>query len=175
MAIPRGGQRGDEQVAVENEVASARPATEPAEAPRVEPAPAKSMLRAASPAPAKRQAKRAADELKVERTGGAPSPRLVAREAAGPAAEADFAPSPGGEQARAESVEASCRRQIEALERRKRDAQAAAIEPEEELAIGKCYQALGNLAGARKWLRRAARHPETRARAEEALHQLAPQ
>jgi lipopolysaccharide biosynthesis regulator YciM len=69
---------------------------------------------------------------------------------------------------------ATCRRKIDEIERRARDDKDYVPAPEEELATGKCYQTLGKVAQARKWLRRAAAHPETKARAEKALGALAP-
>ncbi len=197
IAIPRGVQRRDqpeskqaesaadsaeaeqavhEQPVVVHEVAPARPAAEPAAAPRsVDRASAKTRMVAASPASSERKAKRAADDSKLERMGGAPAASLAAEEVAGSVAEADIAPSASDEQAGTDSAEAGCRRQVAAFERRNRDRKAATIEPEEELAIGKCYRTLGNSRKARDWLKRAAEHRETRARAEEALHELAPE
>lgn len=44
--------------------------------------------------------------------------------------------------------------------------------PEEQLALGRCYDLLENKTKAREWLRRASKHPETKSRAEKALRQL---
>jgi lipopolysaccharide biosynthesis regulator YciM len=44
--------------------------------------------------------------------------------------------------------------------------------PEEQLALGRCYDMLGKKAKAKEWLRRAAKHPETKVRAEQALGEL---
>ncbi len=68
---------------------------------------------------------------------------------------------------------ATCRRKVDEIERRTHDDKDDVPKPEEELAIGKCYQRLGRVDDARKWLQRAATHPQTKARAQEALRQLA--
>ena len=54
-------------------------------------------------------------------------------------------------------------RKVDDIERRARADKDDAFTPEEELAIGKCYQALDKVAEARKWLQRAAAHRKTRA------------
>ncbi len=68
----------------------------------------------------------------------------------------------------------SCMAKVTAFERRLRDEKDYAPEPEEELAIGRCYRILGDTGQARSWLKRAAGHPETRRRAREALRSLPP-
>ncbi len=70
---------------------------------------------------------------------------------------------------------ADCRRKVDDIERRTRKDKDHAPQPEEELAIGKCYQMLDNVAEARKWLKRAAAHRKTKARAEAALRELTPE
>jgi lipopolysaccharide biosynthesis regulator YciM len=70
---------------------------------------------------------------------------------------------------------ATCKRKVDDIEGRTRADKDYAPTPEEELAIGKCYQALRNVAEARKWLQRAAAHRKTKARAEKALRELAPE
>ena len=70
---------------------------------------------------------------------------------------------------------ADCRRKVDDIERRARKDKDYAPQPEEELAIGKCYQMLDNVAEARKWLKRAAAHRKTKARAEAALRELTPE
>jgi lipopolysaccharide biosynthesis regulator YciM len=67
---------------------------------------------------------------------------------------------------------AACRRKVDDLERQARDGKDLEPTPQEELAIGQCYQALGNVAEARKWLERAASHRRTKPAAEEALREL---
>ncbi|MBW2224836.1 MAG: hypothetical protein JRF54_11595 [Deltaproteobacteria bacterium] len=84
------------------------------------------------------------------------------------------ASAPGKQEGADESVQASaCRRKVADVERGAgRDEDYA---PAEELAIGQCYQELENVTEARKWLERAAAHRETKAAAEKALRQLAPE
>jgi lipopolysaccharide biosynthesis regulator YciM len=69
--------------------------------------------------------------------------------------------------------DATCRRKVDDFERRAGTDDDYAPTPEEELAIGKCYQTLDNVADARKWLQRAAAHRKTKGRAEAALRELA--
>ena len=66
----------------------------------------------------------------------------------------------------------ACRDQVTAFERRLRDEEGFEPAPEEELAIGRCYQRLGESAKARKWLERAAADPATKRRARKALQAL---
>jgi hypothetical protein len=174
-------QGDDEKPALKDEVVRARPEPEAtAVSPRAEREAAETRIEASSAAPAKRRAKSASDEPKDESIGGAPASSVAAQEAAGVVAEAgpsdmDLAAPAADEQVLDGRATASCRRKVAALKRRKRDRDDHRIEPEEELAIGKCYQVLGDVAEARKWLRRAAGHRETRARAEEVLRGLAPE
>jgi lipopolysaccharide biosynthesis regulator YciM len=72
-----------------------------------------------------------------------------------------------------EDVTTACQRKVDDIERRARADKDFAPTPEEELAIGKCYQALDKVAEARKWLERAAAHRKTKAPAEKALRELA--
>ncbi|MDH3655824.1 MAG: hypothetical protein OEN21_16280 [Myxococcales bacterium] len=65
-----------------------------------------------------------------------------------------------------------CRDKVTAFERRLRDQKGYAPGPEEELAIGRCYQRLGDAAKARQWLERAAADPATKRRARKALQAL---
>ncbi len=65
-----------------------------------------------------------------------------------------------------------CRDKVMAFERRLRDEKGYAPAPEEELAIGRCYQRLGDIPKARKWLERAAADPATKRRARKALGAL---
>ena len=69
----------------------------------------------------------------------------------------------------------ACQRKVDELERSVAADEDYAPTPEEALTIGKCYQALDNLAEARNWLERAAEHRETKARANRALRRLAPE
>ena len=65
-----------------------------------------------------------------------------------------------------------CRVKVTAFERRLGDDESYEPPPEEELAIGRCYQRLGESAKARKWLERAAADPATKRRARKALQAL---
>lgn len=65
-----------------------------------------------------------------------------------------------------------CAAKIAAFEQRVRDDERYEPEPEEELAIGRCYQTVGDTAKARKWLKRAAANPATQQRARKALQTL---
>jgi hypothetical protein len=67
--------------------------------------------------------------------------------------------------------EQQCKNEVSALEKRTKD-DAYRPTPEEELRIGRCYQLLGQRKKAKQWLRRAAEHPSTSARAKEALEEL---
>ncbi|MGB5349697.1 MAG: hypothetical protein WBN10_08860 [Polyangiales bacterium] len=67
---------------------------------------------------------------------------------------------------------AECRYEVRAFERRLRDDEGYAPTPEEQLAIGRCYQRLGDTANARTWLKRAAAAPATKRRARKALQAL---
>jgi lipopolysaccharide biosynthesis regulator YciM len=89
--------------------------------------------------------------------------------------EADSAEPRARKKEQADEAIASCRRKIDEIERRARDDEDYVPAPEEELATARCYQTLGEIDEARKWFRRAAAHPETKARAEKALGELAPE
>ncbi len=69
----------------------------------------------------------------------------------------------------------ACERTVEDAERRIRTDEDYALTPDEELALGKCYQELKNATEARKWLERAVAHRRTKAAAEKALRELAPE
>jgi len=90
-----------------------------------------------------------------------------------PSAVATEAPAPRKQDRDEDDVAATCQRKVDDLERRAHGDKDSVPTPEEELAIGKCYQALDEVAEARKWLQRAAEHRETKARANKALRQLA--
>ncbi|KPK15304.1 MAG: hypothetical protein AMJ62_09670 [Myxococcales bacterium SG8_38] len=129
--------------------------------------------RRAPTARAKRQAKASAEQASHDRASGEqafgeqPSTdRAAADEASGlVAAEAPAAPL--------RRLSAECAARIARIEQRGLDNADAEVEPEEALAIGRCYQAAGDERAARKWLRRAAAHPETESRARRALRKLA--
>jgi hypothetical protein len=108
----------------------------------------------------------------------------IARQAA-PEADAEnraMAPAAAPTAAKAEGVAqrsaarrdetSECRVKVSAFERRLRDEKGYAPAPEEELAIGRCYQRLGDIPNARKWLERAAVDPATERRARKALRAL---
>ena len=65
-----------------------------------------------------------------------------------------------------------CSSTISAFEKRAKDDDEYLPLPEEELSLGLCYQLLGKRNHAEHWLRRAAEHPSTSARAEKALEEL---
>lgn len=67
---------------------------------------------------------------------------------------------------------AACTRKLRRLESRRDLDEEIEVDPEEALAIGRCYQSVGDWVQARSWLQRAAANPETRPRAQRALEQL---
>jgi hypothetical protein len=80
----------------------------------------------------------------------------------------------GGEQAASatEQERKICRARVSLVEKlvsQNKDYQPV---PEEQLAVGQCYRVLGKMPEAKEWLRRAAKHPETKARAEKALREF---
>lgn len=77
-----------------------------------------------------------------------------------------------GKQEQDDDRAVACRRKIDDLERQARAGKDLDPTPQEELAIGQCYQTLGHVAEARKWLERAASHRRTKSAAEEALRGL---
>jgi len=166
----------DEDVELEDAVAKKEPA--PRQAARLrttEPAEAK-----ARPVAAKRRSNAPADQPKASVMAEAPVAAPASDMAAGASAksrsgEADHTESRARKKERADEATATCRRKIDEIERRVRDDEDYVPAPEEELATAKCYQTLGELAEARKWFRRAGAHPETKARAEKALGELAPE
>ena len=166
----------DEDVELEDAVAKKEPA--PRQAARLrttEPAEAK-----ARPVAAKRRSNAPADQPKASVMAEAPvaapaSDMAIGAGAKARSGEADYTESRARKKERPDEATATCRRKIDQIESRVRDDEDYVPAPEEELSTGKCYQTLGELAEARKWLRRAAAHPETKARAEKALGELAPE
>jgi lipopolysaccharide biosynthesis regulator YciM len=69
-------------------------------------------------------------------------------------------------------AKSECEAKITAFEQRLRDDEGYEPEPEEELAIGRCYQTVGDTAKARKWLQRAAADPATKRRARKSMELL---
>jgi hypothetical protein len=134
------------------------------------------------PARAKRRSGSSANEPKASRSVQAPA-SVVADDMAvagmaeigeaQPSAVAAEAPAPRKQERDDGDVTAHCQRKVDEIERRAGADKDRAPTPEEELAIGKCYQTLNKASKARKWLQRAAGHRETKARASEALRQLA--
>jgi hypothetical protein len=169
----------DEDVELEDVVAE----KEPAEPPPRQAARLRTAERPeakARPAAAKRRFNAPTDAPKAgvmaEATVAAPASDIAAgARAKARSGEADYTESRARKKERADEATATCRRKIDEIERRARDDEDYVPTPEEKLATGKCYQTLGELAEARKWFRRAAAHPETRARAEKALGELAPE
>jgi hypothetical protein len=106
----------------------------------------------------------AADRMK----GAAPGAEATAARAA----EVTAAPAPASEAPEAVELSSACRRRIGFVEQRRIRAGDPEVAPEEVLAIGRCFQAAGKKAEARAWLERAARDPQTRARARRALREL---
>ena len=130
-------------------------------APRAE---ARAKKASRKPVPAMRRSRLDAEKKEDARVAQAP--------ASLPAADMAARAVAGAEQSGSYAV-VDCRRKVDDIERRTRANEDYAPEPEEELAIGKCYQMLDNVAEARKWLQRAAAHRKTKARAEDALRELA--
>ena len=65
-----------------------------------------------------------------------------------------------------------CRMRVSALEKlvaRKPDYEPV---PSEQLAAGRCYNILGDKAKAKEWLESAAKHPDTKAAADQELRKL---
>lgn len=89
-------------------------------------------------------------------------------------AEAQLAAAPASFED-ASGVSAECKRRLAEAERRDAKDDASDMEPEALLATGRCYHELGDVAQARRWLLRAASHPQTKDRAERALARLPPE
>ncbi|MDH4281310.1 MAG: hypothetical protein OEV36_01535, partial [Myxococcales bacterium] len=191
-AAPSAGSRPDEAIAAE-QIRAAEPKPEEAKADdaaaRSElaasgealgvPSAKRAVVRAKTarpePAPTKRQLRAPEDEAKALRSAEAPASPPAADMAAG-APTAVLSSEAEGVLAedRDDEAKAACRRKVREIERRAREAPGDAPEPEELLAIGKCYQTLGNGPEARKWLTRATTYRETEARAREALREIDP-
>jgi hypothetical protein len=165
---------------VADEIVEAEAASEPTVAGRSEERMAAKSTAAPGRRPrAKRRSGSPADEPKAVSLDEAPPSQPASNAAAGAAAKSRAAEA-GSEallsrkqEKEEDDVTATCRRKVDEIERRMRDDKDDVPKPEEELAIGKCYQRLGRVDDARKWLQLAATHPETKARAQEALRQLA--
>jgi hypothetical protein len=139
---------------------------------RVESPGAKEQKASPEPARARRRLPSSVDESSGGRAAQAPASLPAADVAAENVAAKASAPR---KLERDDDATAACKRKVDDIERRARAGKDDAPTPEEELAIGKCYQALDNVAEARKWLERAAGHRKTKAPAEKALRELAPE
>jgi len=132
-----------------------------------------------APVRARRRARSSPDEESVARLAQPPAAAPAADMAVAGAAEsrsheaAAKASAPPKQGKQEKDDDATCRRKVDDFERRAGTDDDYAPTPEEELAIGKCYQTLDNVADARKWLQRAAAHRKTKGRAEAALRELA--
>jgi hypothetical protein len=169
----------DEDEELDSKAAMAEPASgEAAQLEPVERMEAKSKKLAAKPAGAERRSRSQANEPSAARVAQTPASLPAADMASGGAEDsrsnelAAKASAPSKRERGDQQVAAACQRKVDDIERRARADKDDAFTPEEELAIGKCYQALDKMAEARKWLQRAASHRKTRAQAEEALREL---
>jgi hypothetical protein len=147
----------------------------------VEPPDAKLQKEAPEPARAKRKSRPSSNEPSAAPVTQAPASLPAADTAVGGVAKSaayEAAPEAARAHERArddDHAAATCKRKVADIEGRTRADKDYAPTPEDELAIGKCYQVLRNVAEARKWLQRAAAHRKTKARAEKALLELAPE
>ena len=142
---------------VEADVAEAEEMTAPAAAP--------SVVAKESPVAARRMARGDTDGRAEAYGGAAAESEPTAKGAAMKVAASDAADDETREQA-------VCKSKVAAFEKRLRNEKRYEPKPEEELAMGRCYQTLGDAKNARTWLERAAKHRATRKRANEALQRL---
>ncbi len=127
-------------------------------------------------------ARQSAHEADAENRGMAPAAAPAATKAEGVAQrsaaggalaeDAALASAELGDMDAKRDETSQCRVKVSAFERRLRDEKGYEPAPEEELAIGRCYQRLGETAKARAWLERAAADPATKRRARKALQAL---
>ena len=105
---------------------------------------------------------------------------LAAAPAAGQYAESELpslksveAKGQDGQEGATAERERQCKRSISSFEKRqKKDKADFSPTPRQSLDAGLCYQRLGKRSDAERWLKRAAEHPSTKARAVEALDKL---
>ena len=105
---------------------------------------------------------------------------LAAAPAAGQYAESELpslksveAKGQDGQEGATAERERQCKRSISSFEKRqKKDKADFSPTPRQSLDAGLCYQRLGKRSDAERWLKRAAEHPSTKARAVEALDEL---
>ena len=152
----------------------------PALAPRAEAVTAKEKKASPEPARAKRRLRSSVGESRAGRAAQAPASLPAAdvategvAEPRSYAAEAKASGPRKQERDDDHDAKAACERKVAEIERHALAGKDRAPTPEEELAIGQCYQVLENVAEARKWLERAAAHRKTKAPAEKALRELA--
>lgn len=74
---------------------------------------------------------------------------------------------------RDDKADEACRKTVADFQKRSRRDEDYAPDPEQQLALGRCYAKLGDIKRARTWLERAATHPKTKTRAREVLEGLA--
>jgi hypothetical protein len=135
---------------------------------------------ASTPRRAKRRTRAPSDDLRVAGVAQAPASVATANLRVDAAEESEAqdlaarasAPEKKDERSADADVATTCKQRVDEVERRAKLDEDFTATPEEELAIGRCYQELANAAEARKWLERAATHRKTRARAESALRAL---
>jgi len=171
-----GGRAMDEAA---SEVGAELAAVPPAE--EVEKAAASPAARRAARRPArKKEAKQAAPEPRAELA------QADLEEAEFGAADADGSRARAGAAASGAAIQKSdaleddadtsaarrCARTVQSLEKRRRKDTEYEPNPEAQLEAGLCYRRLGKNDEARHWLRRAAEHSSTKARANEALGEL---
>jgi hypothetical protein len=184
-AVPASAMTAEEAIAAEAEVENVAVQTEPASKQlarrqRTERDAAKTERALSRPAAAKRRSNALAAEPTADLLAEAPASVAASDVAAGAAMEssagdADSASPRTLKKEHDDEATATCKRKIAEVEARRHDDKDHVLAPEDELAVGKCYETIGDIVEARKWLRRAAAHPETKARAENALRQLAPE
>lgn len=73
-----------------------------------------------------------------------------------------------------DDADAACRKNVADFEKHRRLDADFKPDPEQQLALGRCYAKLGDTKRARTWLERAAAHEETKTRAQTALKKLPP-
>ena len=74
---------------------------------------------------------------------------------------------------RDDKADEACRKTVADFEKRSRRDEDYKLDPEQQLALGRCYAKSGDAKSARTWLERAAAHAKTKTRAGEALEGLA--
>jgi hypothetical protein len=107
-----------------------------------------------------------------------PSRIAMSDDAAGASADVTFeaASRVAQRQGRAAALSPACRELRQRVDQsmQESDASAASVEPEQALALGRCYRAAGDVPEARRWLEMAASHRETKRRALKELRSLPP-